>query len=83
MWDFDPAWVSEELLHNILTTFIQGGGQIFQGNTTSVGELTKARENPEEYGHLIVRVGGYSARFVGLDRMVQDDIIARYRHLSL
>jgi formate C-acetyltransferase len=83
MWDFDPAWVSEELLQNILTTFIQGGGQIFQGNTTSVRELIKARENPEEYGHLIVRVGGYSARFVGLDRMVQDDVIARYRHLSL
>lgn len=80
MWDFDPSWISEELLLAILKTFLQGGGQIFQGNTTDVRELIQAQKNPEEYGHLIVRVGGFSARFTSLDKKLQDDIITRYRH---
>ncbi|MGL4738181.1 MAG: pyruvate formate lyase family protein [Cellulosilyticaceae bacterium] len=80
MWDFDPTWASEELLGQILMTFIEGGGQIFQGNVIEVNELLEAQKNPEEYRHLIVRVGGYSARFVTLDKAVQDDIILRYRH---
>lgn len=82
MWDFDPTWGSEELLKNILITFLDGGGQIFQGNTTDVQELLEAQKNPKEYGHLIVRVGGFSARFTTLDRNVQNDIISRYRHVG-
>ena len=42
--------------------------------------LKKAQENPGDYLHLIVRVGGFSAHFVDLDRSVQDDIINRCRH---
>lgn len=80
MWDFDPTWASEELIKTILVTFLEGGGQIFQGNTTDVQELLKAQKNPEDYGHLIVRVGGFSARFTSLDRNLQNDIITRYRH---
>ncbi|WP_053983677.1 pyruvate formate lyase family protein [Niameybacter massiliensis] len=80
MWDFDPTWGSEALIEMILRRFIAGGGQIFQGNTTKVDELMKAQENPEGYRHLIVRVGGFSARFVYLNKALQDDIISRYRH---
>lgn len=82
MWDFDPTWGSEELLKNILITFLDGGGQIFQGNTTDVQELLNAQKNPEDYAHLIVRVGGYSARFTTLWKEIQDEIIARYRHVG-
>ena len=64
----------------LLKTFIEKGGQIFQGNTTPLEDLLKAKENPEMYQHLIVRVGGYSARFVNLDPKLQDDIINRIRH---
>ena len=53
---------------------------IFQGNTTDVAELEAALERPEEYHHLIVRVGGFSARFVSLSAAVQREIIDRYRH---
>lgn len=80
MWDFDSAWVSEELMNAVITTFVRGGGQIFQGNTTPVEDLLKAMEHPEEYEHLIVRVGGFSARFVHLDPSVQAEIISRHRH---
>lgn len=80
MWDFDSAWATEPIVETIIRTFIQKGGQIFQGNTTPVEELVKARENPQDYPQLLVRVGGYSARFVTLPRAVQDDIITRIRH---
>lgn len=80
MWDFDDAWASEELITVLLKVFMESGGQIFQGNTTSVEDMRKAQENPEEYGHLIVRVGGYSARFVTLSKELQNDIISRSRH---
>lgn len=80
MWDFDPAWANEELLGQILMTFIEGDGQIFQGNVIDINELIEAQKKPDDYRHLIVRVGGYSARFVTLDKNVQDDIISRYRH---
>jgi pyruvate-formate lyase len=44
--------------------------------------LTKAQERPEEYQDLIVRVRGFSMRFVTLDRAGQDHIIARTRGLQ-
>ena len=80
MWDFDAEWVTQPLLEAVLKTFIAQGGQIFQGNTTDVSQLIDAQKNPDEYPHLIVRVGGYSARFVHLDQSLQNEIINRTRH---
>lgn len=80
MWDFDSTWVNKEVIRAVLCTFIEKGGQIFQGNTTSVEDLVKAKADPENYRHLIVRVGGYSARFVNLNSKLQDEIIGRIRH---
>lgn len=80
MWDFDPQWATQEVIRAVLTTFLQGGGQIFQGNATDVSELLEAQKHPEEYGHLIVRVGGFSARFTSLSPELQKDIITRFRH---
>jgi formate C-acetyltransferase len=80
MWDLDGSWVKEPLLEALLRAFLDRGGQIFQGNTISVEELLKAAEHPEDYGHLIVRVGGYSARFVTLPPALQKEIIQRKHH---
>lgn len=80
MWDFDNAWINEELLEVLLKVFLHNNGQIFQGNTTSLKDLLNAQENPDAYKHLIVRVGGYSARFTNLSKGLQDDIISRIRH---
>ena len=80
MWDLDPTWANEEIVRALLVTFFERGGQIFQGNMTSVDDLLRAKEHPEEYAHLMVRVGGYSARFVNLGEALQRDIIERYRH---
>jgi len=40
-------------------------------------DLENAMKEPEKYQNLIVRVGGFSARFVELNRQVQLDIINR------
>jgi formate C-acetyltransferase len=80
MWDMDESWINHELMKALLTTFMRRGGMIFQGNTTSVAEMEDAYEHPERHPNLVVRVGGFSARFVTLDRDVQREIIGRHRH---
>ena len=72
--------INEDILKGVLITFLQKGGHIFQGNTTSVEELKKAMVCPQDYQHLMVRVGGFSARFVNLSAKLQNEIISRYRH---
>lgn len=80
MWDLSGGLTRLDVLQGLLRSFIATGGQIFQGNTTSVKELRAARRDPESYRHLIVRVGGFSAKFTALDPQLQDEIINRHRH---
>lgn len=80
MWDLSPSIAKPEIVSALFMSFFEGGGHIFQGNVTDVEQLRRALENPEQYGHLIVRVGGYSARFVTLKRELQEEIIGRIRH---
>ncbi len=51
-----------------------------QFNTVSTEALLDAQEHPEKYRDLVVRVAGYSALFVTLDKATQDDIIRRTSH---
>ncbi len=80
MWDLDKDFATPEIVKSLFMSFFRQGGHIFQGNMTDVEVLKKAQENPEQYGNVIVRVGGFSARFVTLDRSLQEDIINRMRH---
>jgi len=48
-----------------------------QFNVADEKELRDAQKHPEKYPDLIVRVAGYSARFVDLSKYAQDTIIAR------
>jgi formate C-acetyltransferase len=48
-----------------------------QFNVVSADTLRKAQADPEEYRSLVVRVAGYSAYFIELDRELQDEIIRR------
>ena len=80
MWDMDEQWINHDLMKAIVRSFLKQGGQIFQGNTTSVRELQAALEEPQKYPNLMVRVGGFSARFIALDKAVQREILTRYRH---
>jgi formate C-acetyltransferase len=51
-----------------------------QFNTIDTETLLAAQKNPEQYRDLVVRVAGYSALFVTLDKATQDDIIRRTVH---
>ena len=79
MWDLDPSWATPEVVRPVLLTFIQKGGHIFQGNVMDVSILREARKDPNRFRDLMVRVGGYSARFVTLSKETQEEIITRYK----
>jgi formate C-acetyltransferase len=51
-----------------------------QFNVQSRDTLLNAQKHPEKCAGLIVRVAGYSAFFVDLNKKIQDDIIARCEH---
>lgn len=80
MYDLDPATATPTVVAALLKAFLASGGQMFQGNTTAVRDLERAVERPADYPHLLVRVGGFSARFVALEPEVQREIISRHRH---
>lgn len=56
--------------------FDRKGGHV-QFNVVDRATLLDAQQHPEQHKDLIVRVAGYSAQFIALDKSVQDDIIAR------
>ena len=61
----------------LVRVYFRKGGQEIQINATSREVLTDAMEHPENYQDLVVRVSGFSAYFVTLDRAVQLDILNR------
>ena len=54
-----------------------------QFNVISPETLRDAQQHPEHYQDLLVRVAGYSTRFVTLSREVQNAIIARTTYAAL
>lgn len=67
----------ESVAKPLLATYFSNGGA--QAMITVVGkeDLEAARKNPERYANLLVRVGGFSARYIELDDDVQIDILNR------
>ena len=68
-----------KLLEDIAIPYFKMGGVHIAVNIVSTETLKKAMEKPEDFGHVIVRVTGQPAHFVGLDRNIQKEIIARTR----
>lgn len=58
-------------------SFIDLGGHQMQINAVNREMLLDAKEHPENYQNLIVRVWGWSGYFVELDECYQDHIIKR------
>jgi formate C-acetyltransferase len=68
---------------NLIRVYFELGGWHIQCNVISAKTLREAQRNPEQYRNLLVRVAGYSAFFVDLDRSLQENIIARTEHASI
>ena len=78
---FTPAAVAGQEGSKRLVQFIRSWRELklwhIQFNVIDQETLIAARENPEQYRGLIVRVAGYSAYFVNLSVELQNDIISR------
>ena len=64
-------------LRALIRTYFKKGGQEIQINSTSRQVLQDAMEHPEAYQNLVVRVSGFSAFYVTLEKAVQLDILNR------
>lgn len=61
----------------LVRSFVQQGGHQIQLNTVDADTLKDAQAHPENYPQLIVRIWGWSAYFVELDKRYQDHVISR------
>jgi formate C-acetyltransferase len=62
---------------SLMKTYFDLGGYHAQFNCVSSETLQEAQLHPDKYRNLIVRVAGFSAFFVNLEKGVQDEVIAR------
>ena len=78
---FHPSAISgingARKLLSLIKSYMDMGGSHIQFNVVSSDELKQAKEKPDEYKDLTVRVAGFSAYFTRLHEGVQDEIIAR------
>lgn len=72
---------NREALKTAIKTYFDNGGLEVQFNVVDNDTLIKAQEHPENYENLIVRVSGFSAHFVRLEKNLQDEIICRTEHM--
>lgn len=82
---FSPSTLEGEEGLKKLVGYIQAFSRLkiqhVQFNVVSAETLREAQKHPERYKNLVVRVAGYSAIFVELDRAIQNDIINRTEHV--
>ena len=78
---FNPALLQTDMqvekFKAMVLTFFKLGGPHLAANVVDMETLRDAQKNPEKYQDLIVRVTGYSARFVDLNPDTQEEIIKR------
>ncbi|MBC2600407.1 pyruvate formate lyase family protein [Puniceicoccus vermicola] len=61
----------------LLRTYFRHGGAQAMVTVVSRDDMEAAMREPEKWGHLMVRVGGFSIRFVDLPRPGQLEVLAR------
>ncbi len=71
---------NRELYHTLFNTYFQRGGAQAMITVTNRDDLVAALKHPEKYANLLVRVGGFSARFIDLDPDTQKEILSRTEH---
>jgi trans-4-hydroxy-L-proline dehydratase len=77
----DPQGIPR--IANLVRSYFSLDGHHIQFNVVDAATLRRAREEPQRYRDLIVRVAGYSDYFVDLTDELQDEIIRRTAHEGL
>jgi trans-4-hydroxy-L-proline dehydratase len=84
---FTPDFFKDEKsirkVTHLVRSYFRMDGHHIQFNVVSADTLRDAREHPEKYQDLIVRVAGYSDYFNDLGPELQDEIIRRTEHSSM
>ena len=70
--------VTQEHLLSFFRAAARSGLPTLQPNCVDRETLLKAQQEPEKYGHIIVRVCGFSAPFVLLSPQYQEELLTRY-----
>ncbi|OGV57629.1 MAG: hypothetical protein A2X49_15995 [Lentisphaerae bacterium GWF2_52_8] len=78
--DFFRGQKGIELFSSFTKAFVAKRIQELQFNFNDDSSLAAALADPETHKNLVVRVSGFSAYFVSLDKEVQQDIIRRRAH---
>lgn len=71
--------LTPETLAACFRVYAAGGGHLLQPNVNDVETLLDAQRHPERHQDLMVKVCGYSARFVTLSPRYQREVIERHR----
>jgi pyruvate formate-lyase/glycerol dehydratase family glycyl radical enzyme len=79
---FDTTDKIQKFKNMLLAYFYDYNGQNLQATVVDAETLKLAQQFPENYQDLLVRISGYSARFVELTRFTQDEIISRTEYQS-
>ena len=83
---FAPALLQDDDDLDKLVSLVRGyfrlDGHHIQFNVVDAATLRAAKQDPDQYRSLIVRVAGYSDYFCNLSEALQDEIIARTEHQS-
>ncbi|MDT8391266.1 MAG: pyruvate formate lyase family protein [Lentisphaeria bacterium] len=69
-----------DIYRAVFNSYFKRGGAQIMITVTNREDLLAARITPEKYANLIVRVGGFSARFIDLDHDTQEEILSRTEH---
>ena len=64
-------------LVSMLDAYVADGGHHLNVNVFSRETLLDAQKHPEDHKRLVVRIWGWSAYFVELDKEYQDHVISR------
>jgi formate C-acetyltransferase len=67
-------------LQSLLETYFERGGMQVQITAVDQKILEKAMARPEEYGDLIVRIGGFSVYFNDLTKEMKESVLERSIH---
>ncbi|MCL2361051.1 MAG: hypothetical protein FWC73_04455 [Defluviitaleaceae bacterium] len=64
----------------LFATYWASGGQQASFAILNKGDLEAAQKEPEKYPHLMIRMGGWTARFIDLEPFIQEEILTRTLH---
>jgi formate C-acetyltransferase len=78
---FSPSFFDKDshrkAIRAMVETYFEEGGQEIQFNVVNRETLLEAQRDPQKHRNLVVRVSGFSAYFISLDKTLQDEIIKR------